>query len=103
VAFQIIWTERAQEELRSITTYIAQDSIANAIAVNRKIRERISGLAVFPNAGRLVPETSARTYRQVIVFKYRVIYRVEKENVFIVAVIHGARNFRSAFGDRMDW
>jgi toxin ParE1/3/4 len=103
VAFQIIWTERAQEELRSITTFIAQDSLANAISVNIKIRQRIDRLSVFPNVGRFIPEISGQRYRQLIVYKYRIIYRVENECVFVVGVIHGARNFRAAFGDRMEW
>lgn len=51
-------------------------------------------LAPFPLRGRKVPELKS-THRECFVYSYRLIYRVENENVLIVAVIHGKRLLES--------
>jgi len=47
-----------------------------------------------------VPESDDATRRQVIVGKYRVIYRVDDSVVTILAVIHGARDFGRMMRER---
>jgi plasmid stabilization system protein ParE len=48
-------------------------------------------LARFPQAGRMVPEFDDENMRELIVYSYRVIYRLEQGEVLIVVVIHGKR------------
>lgn len=48
-------------------------------------------LANFPLAGRIVPEFDDETIREVFAYDYRIIYRVEQDNVIVAAVIHGKR------------
>jgi len=45
----------------------------------------------FPELGRAVPEGDGR-HREVLVAPYRIVYRVANDEVFIVTVIHGARD-----------
>ena len=41
--------------------------------------------------GRVVPEIGDENIRELFIYSYRVIYRIEKERILIVAVIHGKR------------
>jgi plasmid stabilization system protein ParE len=56
--------------------------------------------AMFPRMGREVPELNDPDIRELIVRKYRVIYRVESEAIKLGAVIHGARDLGKALRDR---
>jgi len=46
----------------------------------------------FRRAGRKVPEFDDDNVRELIVYSYRVIYRIQENAVVIAAVIHGKRN-----------
>ena len=48
-------------------------------------------LSRFPHAGRKVPEFDNEGIRELIVYSYRIIYRVLQQEVVIAAVIHGKR------------
>ena len=48
-------------------------------------------LAQFPNSGRKVPEFNDENVRELIVYSYRIIYRLMENEVVIAAVIHGKR------------
>lgn len=67
--------------------------------VNR-IRQAAQSLAAFPNLGRRVPDLDDPALREIIVRSYRIMYRVEDGDVFIAAVVHGARDVQGL--DR-DW
>jgi toxin ParE1/3/4 len=73
---------------------IARDSAAYASAVVKKILESTRILNRFPDSGRQVPEFQDRTIRELLVYCYRVIYRVSEEEVLVLAVIHGKRDMR---------
>ena len=48
-------------------------------------------LSPFPLSGRVVPELDDEGIREWFAYSYRIIYRVEEENITIAAVIHGRR------------
>jgi hypothetical protein len=50
-------------------------------------------LATLSERGRVVPETNDPAIREVFVFRYRLMYRVEEMRVIVVAFVHGARDF----------
>jgi toxin ParE1/3/4 len=43
--------------------------------------------------GRLVPELTGSDFREIFVFRYRLIYEVQPSVVRIAAFLHGARDF----------
>ena len=45
----------------------------------------------FPQAGRKVPEFDDENMRELLVYSYRIIYRLQNDEALIVAVIHGKR------------
>jgi len=91
MALRVVWSRRATEDLDAITSYIAADSPAYAGIVLKKIVDKARILAQFPRAGRKVPEFDDEDIREVVVYSYRVIYRIVADEVVVAAVIHGKR------------
>ena len=91
MAYQVVWSPRAVEDVRAIAAHIAEDSVAYARSVAQKIVASTRRLANFPMSGRVVPEFDQEKIREVFAYSYRIIYRVEDETVTIAAVVHGKR------------
>ena len=91
MAHRIVWSRRAVQDLDSLTTYIAADSPAYAGVVLKNIVNQTRILARFPRAGRKVPEFDDENVRELVVYSYRIIYRLQDDEALIVAVIHGKR------------
>jgi toxin ParE1/3/4 len=66
-------------------------SPANANAVVRSIMNQTKTLASFPRSGRKVPEFDDEDIREVFAYSYRIIYRLQQDEVLVAAVIHGKR------------
>ncbi len=88
MAYPVIWSERALDDVEALATYIARDSEAYARAVAQKILDVGYQLQQFPFSGRVVPEFQVSTLRELLVYGYRVIYRTSASAVTVVAVIH---------------
>lgn len=91
MAHRIAWSRRAFQDLEAIVSYIAQDSAAYASIVLKTIISQTKTLARFPRSGRIVPEFADENIREVFAYNYRIIYRLEQDEVIIAAVIHGKR------------
>lgn len=96
----IRWSSRARDDLAEIFAYISRDSENYARAMVRRLLIAPRKLADFPNLGRHVPEIADDDIRELIVRKYRLVYRIEPTEVVIIGVIHGARRLLDALGDR---
>jgi toxin ParE1/3/4 len=92
MAYRVSWSARALRDVEAIADYIALDSPAYAKAVVKRIVNVTRTLSSFPNSGRTVPEFQDPQIREVFAYSYRVIYRLDKEDVLVVAVIHGKRD-----------
>ena len=104
VAYQVFWTETAQQDLRKIIEYVAFDSQTQARRVYYAIREKADTLRLFPLQGRIVPELryhSILTYRELISLPWRIIYRREENKVWVLAVIDERRNVEDILLDRL--
>jgi len=89
----VVWAESAYAALDEVIAHIAQDSRQAAVRVLDRALEAAAGLATFPERGRVVPELADPTIREVFVHRYRLLYRVERDHVVVVAFLHGARDF----------
>ena len=87
-----LWTDPAVEDLQSIWDYIARDSPVYATEFVGSIVSAVERLEAFPGLGRQVPEANSRDIRELIFRNYRIMYRVHKDAVQILAVIHGSRD-----------
>lgn len=88
---EIVWTHRAQQDLKEIVEYIARDSKAYAQSFGLRLRSSVDRLSEFPESGRVIPEDPECGVREVIVQNYRVLYRIVRKRVVILTVVHGAR------------
>jgi addiction module RelE/StbE family toxin len=91
VAYRVVWSRRASQDLEAIADYIASDSPTYAGIVVKKVVKETRMLARFPKAGRKVPEFDNEDIRELLIYSYRIIYRLEEPEVVIAAVIHGKR------------
>lgn len=71
------WTDHAIGQLKAIFDYISQDSKAYANNVKKLIIEKGNEADFFPQKGRIVPEIGDSNIRELFVYSYRVIYRIE--------------------------
>lgn len=79
----------AMEDMRSIKAYIGSDNPEAAVRTIKKIRAAVKHLEVFPNSGRIIPESNNSQLREVIVSNYRVMYQVSESSINIFAVYEG--------------
>lgn len=99
--YSIIRTNKAEEQLREIIFYIADDSGSIDIALNylNKIEKAISRLEDFPMSGSIPRYSILRKqgYRVLIVERHLVFYKVheDKKEVVIYAVVDGRREYRN--------
>ena len=93
--FKVRWAAVANEDLKNIILYIAEDSPQNARLIFEKIKEQTSGLTNFPERGRIVPELQDQgifLYRELILTPWRIIYRISDKKVYILSVIDSRQN-----------
>jgi len=91
MAFKLVWSEEALEDIESIATYIEKDSPIYARAVVSKFFEKVEILKTNPELGRVVPEMDNKKIREIFIYNYRLIYRIDTDTILLTAVIHGKR------------
>jgi addiction module RelE/StbE family toxin len=88
----IVWTVGARNDLRDVTEYIARDSPTYAAATADRILDAIDNLVTYPKLGRVVPEYNNESIRELIVGNYRIVYRLRRQRIGIVAIVYGSRD-----------
>jgi len=100
----VIWADIAENDLKNIIEFIANDSLSNAQEVFDKIIKKASGLYILPKRGRLVPELKDQgilQYRELIHFPWRIIYRISENKVYVLTVIDSHRNIEDILLKRL--
>ena len=103
-SFQVRWTSVAQEDLLAIVDFVAAENPAAALAVFERIRICAADLYSMPQRGRCVPELQKFgivTYRELLSPPWRIIYRIEAQIVFVVAVLDGRRDLEGVLLERL--
>jgi len=90
---EVVWAQSARDALDEVIEYIARDSQQAAVQVLEEALRAGASLAMLSERGRIVPELNDPTIRELLVFKYRLLYQVEDHRVLIVAFLRGARDF----------
>ena len=83
---EIIWTETALNNIDNIAEYISVESIFYASQFVQKILSFANKLEKYPQIGKPVPELSGYSYHEIVFKKYRVIYRIHSDIVYIISV-----------------
>lgn len=99
--YKILRTDKAEDQLRDIIYYIADDSgsIDTALKYLDKLEDSINRLREFPYSGS-IPRYSIlkkQGYRVVIVKRHLIFYKVNEENknVIIYAIVDGRREYQN--------
>lgn len=93
--YKVLWASIAEDDLKNIILYIAEDSPTNARTIFGKIKEKASSLTQFPERGRTVPELQDQgifLYRELIVAPWRIIYRISDKKVYVLSVLDSRQN-----------
>jgi plasmid stabilization system protein ParE len=90
---ELAWTEKARVGLAEVEAFIAQDSPAKAQAFIDRLIRSIDRLRRFPYSGAAFLRDPS--YRQVVIRRYRIVYRLGGDTILIVAVVAPGRDVRA--------
>lgn len=102
--FSVNWTSAAAADFDSILEYIAEENPLNAENIFKRIQEKSRTLETFPEKGRVIPELKAFNiiiYRELIISPWRLIYRIDKNDVYVLALFDGRRNLEDVLLERV--
>ena len=102
--YRVRWSEAARADLTEIIDYIAADSPLNALNVLDRLEEAAATLTRHPERGRHIPELRELDlflYREKIVRPWRLLYRIEGKDVFVLAVLDGRRDLAGLLLERL--
>ena len=100
MARTVIWAYAAEEDLEAAASYIHRDSPAYAVSFVERALEAGRSLNEFAERGRMVPELSDSSIREIFIYSYRLVYRIEDNRICILALIHGRRDFQKAWNEK---
>ena len=86
---KIVWSPLAIERASEIAEYIAQDKPSAAENWINTVFSKVEKLKSSPEIGRLVPEIRNNQFRELIYGNYRIIYRIERNQISILTIRHG--------------
>lgn len=90
---KVNWTAAARLQLRDIHSFIGRSSPQYATKMVDRLTRRSQQIARFPRSGRIVPEANDVNIREVLEGPYRIIYHLLEDEIDIIAVVHGARQW----------
>ena len=89
MSYHVEITERAERAAREIVIWIADYSPEKATDWYMDFLEAVESLETFPARCAIIPEYEGQpVFRHLIFGKYRIIFRIEDEAVYIVHVRH---------------
>ncbi len=86
---KIIWSPLAIARASEIAEYIAQDKPSASEKWINTVFSNVEQLKSSPEIGRIVPEIRRDQFRKLIYGNYRIIYRIEKNQISILTIRHG--------------
>jgi addiction module RelE/StbE family toxin len=86
---KVVWSPLALERVEEIAEYIAAENVEATRILLIDIFSVVGRLRRFPKSGRTVPEVNRKDIREIIFKKYRIVYRVARQQVSILTVRHG--------------
>ena len=94
MSYKVEVTEKAQEEAREAIRWIAQYSPEKAALWHFDLLEKVDSLENFPARCPLAPEsnTHGKEIRHLIFGKYRILFIIEDETVYVLRVRHQAHD-----------
>lgn len=86
---RLVWSPLALERASEIIDYISLDNPSAAKRWLDTVFEKVEQLLSSPELGRIVPEISDSTFREIIYGNYRIVYHLEPKTISILTIRHG--------------
>lgn len=102
--YHVVWSNIAENDLKDIIEYIADDSPPNALKIFKSIKQKVSSLTAFSERGRIVPELQEQgilQYRELVISPWRILYRISEKNVFVLSVLDSRRDIEDILLKRL--
>jgi len=102
--FKVIWTKNAEFDLELIIEYIKISSIDIAKKIFFEIKQEANKLNTLPQRKRIVPEfqqIGIVKYREIIYKRWRIIYKIDDEKVYVLIVVDSSRNLEDILFQRL--
>ncbi len=91
---EVIWTAPALNDLNEIAEYIALSNLPPAKKLTLKIFDKITRLEAHPESGKIPLELESLNYREIIVNPYRIFYKTDNNQLYILHVMRQERELR---------
>ena len=88
---RVIWTPEAQQDRVDVWDYIEADNPQAAARLDKLFSDAVARLAEHPKLGR--PGKIPGTRELIPHENYRLIYEIEQETVWVLALVHTARHW----------
>ncbi|NQT25867.1 type II toxin-antitoxin system RelE/ParE family toxin [candidate division KSB1 bacterium] len=89
---KLVISSSAKLDLSEIVRYIADDNPQAARQWMQSVVDKIQKLSSFPDLGRVVPEYSDDSIREIIEGQYRIVYKINnKDDTICIIVIHHSK------------
>jgi len=102
--FKVIWTKNAELDLELIIEFIKITSINIAKKIFFEIKQEADKLHTLPQRKRVVPEfqqIGITKYREIIYKRWRIVYKIENEKVYVLIAIDTNRNLEDILFQRL--
>lgn len=90
---EVVWTDSARHDVDLALAHFSEDSPGAAAELLEEILAAAESLSDLSARGRHSPNPVADDLRELLVSRYRLLYRVADPHVFIVALLHQRRDF----------
>lgn len=98
------WTKTARNDLRQVVIYLKSRRPTSAASLLAEIKSKVFRLDRLAERGRMVPELQAQGvfhYRELLVSHWRIIYKINRNGLRVLAVLDAHRNLEDLLLERM--
>lgn len=102
--YTILVPNSVRQDIEEIVENYQRDRPEYAYRVFNALTAKIQSLKTFPSTGRIVPELleyNISTYRELIESHWRILYRIEKSTVELVAILDARRNVQDLLVEKL--
>jgi len=89
---QIIWHNKAKQDLDENIRYIAKQSPKNALMVLETLTALVDTLKTFPFAYLKEPVYNKENIRFIVKWNFKIIYQVKNKTIYILRVFNTRQN-----------
>ncbi|MBS0275129.1 MAG: type II toxin-antitoxin system RelE/ParE family toxin [Proteobacteria bacterium] len=88
---KVVFTAAALTDLEDIIAYTKQNFPCSAVSLQRRIRDVVSRIEMWPHSGRSVAERPGVHVVPLIRYPFRIFYTLSGDEIHILHIHHAAR------------